>query len=184
MANPISYRLHEIASGEVLQTQPATVENYLAIMEANWHEAARLERIDRSPENVGRRYLDSLREEHNEAVEALDRLGGSIPVIRQAVAAGNWREALIAMYDAADSHRRLLDNPYVAKLRDTSKATAKRKQQEIDRRKRLSDRIKYHGAPPAKRTRARTDWIKQFLAADAKPVAIRTIRADLDFLGY
>ncbi len=190
---PVSYRLLEFKEREVplLETYPDTVERYLVVMESTWREAAELERLNCDPENLQKRYMDSFRADRDVAVEAMDRLHGSIQSIRYWMALCNWNNALIAMYDAADSHRKLLDNDYIEQLkqlRNTDAATDARSKGQRGRRARLKEYAEANGNPPLRRRRKdRTAWIRQFIDAevssDNKKVSDETIRVDLKSIG-
>lgn len=190
---PISYSLQEIETGAVLVTEPDKVENYLVLMEKIRSEAAELLRLNPDPDNLEKRYQRSLGADRNVADDAVDRLYGSIKSIRYWMALCNWNNALIAMFEAANSYRQLLDNEFIDQLIDTDKATNARKKEQRDRRARLKEHVVANGNPPSRRKdgtarrKERTGWIKQFIAAEvssgSKKVSVGTIRADLKYIG-
>ena len=186
LREPVSYRLREIETGEALVTEPITAEHYLVVMETTWREAAELDRLNCDPENLKKRYMDSFLADRDVAVEAMDRLWGSIKLVRRCIATDDWKVAVPAMYEAADSHRKLLDNDYIEQLRNTDKATDARIKKQRDRRARLKEHAEAHGDPPS-RQKDRTAWIRQFMDAEAssnnKKVSVETIRADLKSIG-
>lgn len=187
LREPVSYRLREIETGEALVTEPITAEHYLVVMETTWREAAELDRLNCDPENLKKRYMDSFLADRDVAVEAMDRLWGSIKLVRRCIATDDWKAAVPAMYEAADSHRKLLDNDYIEQLRNTDKATDARIKKQQDRHSRLKEYAERHGnPPPIPKRKDRTAWIlrcRDKLSSDNKKVSVKTIRADLDSLG-
>ena len=185
---PVSYSLLEIKTGAVLETYPDTVENYLIVMEKVYSEAAELARLNRDPENLQKRYWDSFRADRNVELEAMDRLGGSIKSVRYWMALCNSDNALIAMFEAANSYRKLLDADFIEQLkqlRNTKAATKTRKEGKLGRHARLKEYAKENGNPPRK-GRALTAWIRRFQNSEKKKknkvVKDDTIRGDLRFL--
>ena len=183
----VNYRLLEFESGDVpvLVTEPLTAEHYLVVMETTWKEAAKLDRLNCDPEHLDELYRASFREGRNVAVEAMNRLWGSIQGVRRCMEKGDSDTALIYMYEAADSHRKLLGNDYIGQLRNTDAATDARKKGQRDRRARLKKYAEENGNPPS-RQKDRTAWIRQFIDAEVssnnKKVSERMIRADLKLL--
>ena len=189
LPEPVSYSLREAKAGEVLvlNTVPDTVERYLVLMETTHREAAELLRLNLDPENLEKRYWDSFRADRKAAVEEIDRLWGSIQRVRSCRDKGDSDTALMYMFDAVNSYRKVLDNDYIEQLRNTDKATDARKKEKPARRARLKKYAKANGNPPPIPSRKdRTAWIRQFIDAEVssgnKKVEKDTIRADLRFL--
>ena len=102
----------------------------------------------------------------------------------------DWNNALIYMYDAADSHRSLLDSEYIdwlKELRDTTEATKANKNKRLARRALLKMYVEENGnPPPTKERKVRTNWVRSIaikLSSSNSNVTESMIRADLKSAG-